>query len=935
MKTKVITIITFIFLTTFFTLFFLPDFAYADNGITIKGNVSIYDFENGGYVNSTFEDFSNFGTNDYRPLRNTYIEIEFAEWTISDVKTLTDENGNFSVNVRNPKWGSWHLDIEVNAWVELDYNSGEPITADCFEDSEDVFKYNFQTGEKSVSKNGTLTYDVKIGGPDNNIEDYWDADITGLWDEGAGTGLNHLTASFMTQVIKNGFDWLVDRNATAQDLNRTTRIIFPSDETGIFGYFASNIDKYKPSQLPTGTGHIHIIPKRLFPSQYTLGDSSKPIGDYWKDLKCTLLHEFGHKVMHDLYWTLPKPLSFWNSFDSEHTIYTCRDPELGWIEGWAEFFAAAVNNWPTVNGEKGFSAINIEQTGTIDISDYTFMTVEPQEEGQIKWHRELSAPYYDDKRSMNEGEVASVLWDIFDPKGWEYMPNEVQNMKPISWQNHSFLKWYDMLEDPNLDKIWSIMRDGEPDCLMDEQDVFEDSFWYYWLEKYGDESQFVHGLKSVLYNRKIPSIDKPENSPRIISNSIDIKKHRIDIVIEEIDPEDQPYLYYNVEYRTSPFEQSKTMFGKDKLLSSLGTGWVNNRLTISISIPASSQWSNLLLRVHDSMLPVFQEYTNNTITTETEMEDRGDLMIVGSGNILDYIVDLEIVDNYVHLVDGSKGYYVIDVTDPVKPTKVISLENWGRCSNIDTEGYYAYVTNLSGELRIVDISDPLNPVEIICFNMIESLKKISKRINGAAVLDIEVMGDYAYIICYKSFYIIDISEKANPVAVGYTEIGGTDLDIGGDYAYVIDQHYGLHVLDVSDPTKPSEVCFYSLKFDRIRPDLYQIAVDPELDYVYISADEQGVLIIDISDPLNPVLVSTFDTPANVQYGVIRNDLLYITDYNALRILDVSSPENPAEIKSIFVPPEAKLPNLHCLAVDNEYVYVGSSAGLAVFGFKKP
>ena len=58
----------------------------------------------------------------------------------------------------------------------------------------------------------------------------------------------------------------------------------------------------------------------------------------------------------------------------------------------------------------------------MDMSDYTWMTVKPQDQGQIKWHRELSAPYYDGKRDMNEGEVASVLWDIFDSKNWEYMP---------------------------------------------------------------------------------------------------------------------------------------------------------------------------------------------------------------------------------------------------------------------------------------------------------------------------------------------------------------------------------------------------------------------------------------------------------------------------------------------------------------------------------
>jgi hypothetical protein len=934
MRTKVVIIVTLFILFTFFTFFFSFKLAYTDPGVTIKGNVSIYDFENGGIVDNTYGDFSNFGTDNYKPLKNAYIEVEFSDWTISDVQTKTDENGNFSVTVRNPFWGSWHVDIEVNAWVQLDYNNGDPITVDGFEDSEDLFKYNFQTGERSAGKNGTLTYDVKIGGPDNNIASFWDADITSLWDGGAGTGLNHIAAAFMTQVIKDGFDWIVNRAATAQELDRTTCIIFPSDETGIFGIGASNIDKYKPTQLPPGTGHIHIIPKTLFPSQYTLGDSLKPIGQYWKDLRSTLLHEYGHKIMHDVYWTMPKPLAFWNSVDSEHYIYTCSSPELGWTEGWAEFFAAAVQNWPTINGDKGISAYNIEQVGTIDMSDYTAMIVNPEDEGAIHWHSVLLSHYYDGKRDMNEAEVASVLWDIFDPKGWEYMPNEIQNMKPVSWQNQSFLKWYDRLEDPNLDKIWSILKDHEPDCLIDEQDIFEDSFWYFWLEKYSNDSQLVHGLKAVLYNRGIPSTKKPENAPRIVSSSIDLQKHKINIEIAELDPEDQPYLYYNIEYKTNPNELSKLMYNEDKPLSSLSTSWTNNKLIVSINIPPSSQWSNLLLRVHDSMLPVFLEYTNETTTTTstgTSTEEKGDLTIVGTSNIPNYIEDIEIVGNYVHLVDGSKGYYVIDVTDPSKPTKVASFENWKRCSNIDVEDNYAYITNLSGELRIVDISDPLNPLEITNLNLVDSLKKISNRFWGGAPLDIEVVGNYAYIICNECFYIVDISDKANPAAVGYTEAGGIDLDVGGNYAFVVDQSKGLHIIDVSDPTKPAQVCFYSLNFDGT-PDLYQITIDPDMTHAYVAADEKGLLIIDISDPLNPAMISTF-TSKNVHYGVIKNNLIYITDYNILRIIDVSTPERPVEIKSFIVPPDPKFYDLVCLAVDNDYVYAGTSAGLVIFGYK--
>ena len=38
--------------------------------------------------------------------------------------------------------------------------------------------------------------------------------------------------------------------------------------------------------------------------------------------------------------------------------------------------------------------------------------------GQLDWRNALFAC----RRDWNEGEVAAVLWDIFDPPSWEYLP---------------------------------------------------------------------------------------------------------------------------------------------------------------------------------------------------------------------------------------------------------------------------------------------------------------------------------------------------------------------------------------------------------------------------------------------------------------------------------------------------------------------------------
>jgi len=99
---------------------------------------------------------------------------------------------------------------------------------------------------------------------------------------------------------------------------------------------------------------------------------------------------------------------------------------------------------------------------------------------------------------------------------------------------------------------------------MDEDDAanpikIEDSFWYYWLEKYTDDSKNIHGLKAVLFNRGILSTKKPESSPSIVTKSIDIKNKKLNVEIKELNPEDQPYLYYNIAYRAQDSEETLYM----------------------------------------------------------------------------------------------------------------------------------------------------------------------------------------------------------------------------------------------------------------------------------------------------------------------------------------------------------------------------------------
>jgi hypothetical protein len=583
---------------TLFMIFFCFLILFISNTfaeVTIRGKIQYWNLEQG--INATKgtrpEDIEE---GCYLPARRLLIEVEFDSPLTIDDQTYTDDSGNYEITHRNPLIGNWNVDVEVRAEVKLTTSRDEDVLTTCYEGAFDIWPYNGQTGDRSVGDDETLTFDVYIGGPQNNIGE-WDGDEE-------GEGRDHLIAFFICQVILDAFDRLIVQAPDQTTFERDTSLFYPID---------TDVTHYNQFLSPPGVAWIDVKKGFYYPDEIDadiIRNNSKIVSQKWQDLRSTITHEYGHKIMHDAYWTLPRPLKFWES--SDHQITTCKSAEFGWKEGWAEFFAAAVLIWPTINGEKSEvlamkKAHNIEQVyyPAVEVPE-----IDLEGKGNINWRDEIP----DDKRAMSEAENAAVLWDIYDLKGWEYLPQDQQEAKPDEWLVP--LKWYDRLEDTNFEHIWEMIAGSrdiglgvtvgrQPDCLIDEGDVWEDSFWYYWKDKdqgYGNDTELIHGLKAIMYNRGITSTEYSENKPEVIIKQVDLENQKIEIEVTEEDVEDQSYLYYNLFYCTDSSEEP--FFVEDQHLSG---DWESNTLSFSIDVLPFQQWQGkkLIVMVHDSMLCFF------------------------------------------------------------------------------------------------------------------------------------------------------------------------------------------------------------------------------------------------------------------------------------------------------------------------------------------
>lgn len=253
------------------------------------------------------------------------------------------------------------------------------------------------------------------------------------------------------------------------------------------------------------------------------------------------------------------------------------------------------------------------------------------------------------------------------------------------------------------------------------------------------------------------------------------------------------------------------------------------------------------------------------------------------------------------------------VARPLQPTQQDSFElvshYAGSYHDIALgQGGLAYLGDTLG-LRVLDVSDPAQPV------------LVGFLATGGAIVDVELSGDLAYLADYANgLRIVDISDPAQPQALGSLATPDTadDIAIQGNYAYVACWSGGLRVVDISDPAHPREVGFYA------QPGASGLAkgVVVAEDYAYvlntdIDAHTSGVWVFDIADPTDVTLAGSFDLPgADFQDLAINEDILYVADgAMGLRLLDIS---NPLAINLIGSYPAG---NSHAVTVEGDWVYL--------------
>jgi hypothetical protein len=233
--------------------------------------------------------------------------------------------------------------------------------------------------------------------------------------------------------------------------------------------------------------------------------------------------------------------------------------------------------------------------------------------------------------------------------------------------------------------------------------------------------------------------------------------------------------------------------------------------------------------------------------------------------------DVFVKGNYAYCAAEYGGLDIIDIRNAAAPRKVGGVETEGRALAVFVRENFAFVADGDNGLAIIDVSNVFSPVLVGHYGT-------TQWANGIYVTD-----RYAYMTDWMlGFLIIDISNPYSPALAGqYSMDWARNIIVRDSLAYVVGE-YGVHIVDVSEPSNLKFIGSYNTPG-------FSTDIDLKDNFLYLANDEDGFRVLDISNPARPEPAGEF-TPALLPRSVkVVGNHAYITDYDGVEIIDVSDP----------------------------------------------
>jgi hypothetical protein len=291
-------------------------------------------------------------------------------------------------------------------------------------------------------------------------------------------------------------------------------------------------------------------------------------------------------------------------------------------------------------------------------------------------------------------------------------------------------------------------------------------------------------------------------------------------------------------------------------------------------------------------------------------------------NYVDYCVaDVAVADGYACLAAENPSYLVIlDVTDPTNPVFVTEFSAWtptwhsiGRIK-VDGDVAYLFCTFPSNVIRIIDISTPASPYWLATY---DNPHRFGSSFDTSSDLMIIPSKEVPEPWEFLGYDIVDIENPSNPHSIGFLNITNSQSPNGvaiSNNVFYAAENFFLRTVDISDPATPEVTSVIDINSG------FDVFVSG--DYLYLTELNDGLKIFDLVDPLHPVLVGQIETDvyeiSDFASCVVHagNHAIVAERYSGSILIDVSVPDQPQVsgfLQSLYSVQQA--------AVANGYTYI--------------
>ncbi|MBN2030108.1 T9SS type A sorting domain-containing protein [bacterium] len=288
------------------------------------------------------------------------------------------------------------------------------------------------------------------------------------------------------------------------------------------------------------------------------------------------------------------------------------------------------------------------------------------------------------------------------------------------------------------------------------------------------------------------------------------------------------------------------------------------------------------------------------------------------------------------IAGGKEGLHIVEITAPDSISETTIYDPYDLTSGLAVSRNHAFVGTYMDNLVVYDVSNPSSPIEVTALKFPESpIKQISVHGNHLYVPGVKVNHD-------GGVSVLDISDPTNPTEIAYWSAppgySGIPFNVEcyNNYAFVACALGGVEIYDVTQIDQPIPLDNWTL-WDAITNQDFGVT-NVKIAWPYLFAPDRafGLYVLDVSDPSNIMEVASCPTPGEAMWADISSDhhYVYIADADkGLRIIDVSNPSAPVEVG--FHDQILEMANHVAVWGDSVYVSDTGQIGLHVFDVSDP